>query len=104
MTDDTLDPRDQNLDGVEDAESLEEQGEVNRPYGEVTSEDLSAQDLIDDGADLAVSLDHGATEAGVAPVDAEIEMERDEHETIEDRILQEEPDPTSSIVPPDAAR
>lgn len=104
MTDGVFDVRDQDLDGVEDADSLEDQADVNRPYGEVTAGDLSAQDLIDDGADLAASLDDSSSEAGLAPVDVEIEMERDQAETIEDRILQEEPDPTSSIVPPDAAR
>lgn len=93
----TIDERDTDLDGVDDAVTLAEQGEENRPYGEVTAEDLSDQDLIDDGADLATSLDDEADERGMIPVDQEIELERDQQETIEDRLLQEEPDPNSDI-------
>lgn len=96
MTDDTFDQLDADLDGVEDATTLQEMGDQNRPYGEVTSEDLSAQDLIDDGADLATTLDDSSSEVGLAPVDQEIEMERDEEETLDDRLAQEEPDPFPS--------
>lgn len=108
MTLQSPDPNDQDLDGIEDAETLEEQADANRPYGEVTAEDLNTQDLIDDGGDLARALDHTDADAqlvggsGVQPLDEEIELDRDRHQTIEDRILQEEYDPASAIVPPDA--
>ena len=91
----TIDQRDEDLDGVDDAVTLAEQADENRPYGEVTAEDLSAQDLIDDGADLATALDDEVNEGGLLPVDREIEMDRDQDETIEDRLLQEEPDPNA---------
>lgn len=91
----TIDQRDEDLDGVDDAVTLAEQADENRPYGEVTAEDLSAQDLIDDGADLATALDDEVNEGGLVPVDREIEMDRDQDETIEDRLLQEEPDPNA---------
>lgn len=91
----TIDQRDEDLDGVDDAVTLAEQADENRPYGEVTAEDLSAQDLIDDGADLATALDDKVNEGGLVPVDREIEMDRDQDETIEDRLLQEEPDPNA---------
>lgn len=101
MSDDQFDQRDLDLDGVEDAETLEEQADENRPYGEVTSEDLSTDDLIADGADLATAMNASEPGAGgPVPVDEEIltdDLTTDE--TIEDRLLQEEPDPNSSIQP-----
>lgn len=103
MSDQQFDERDKDLDGFEDAESLTEQADQDQTYGEVTAEDLGTEDLIDDGADLATALN--ASEAGAGgpiPVDEEIIVDEPGEETIEDRIRQEEPDPTSAIVPPDA--
>ena len=34
----------------------QEMADANRPYGEVTAEDLPMQDLVDDGADPALAL------------------------------------------------
>ena len=97
------DARDKNLDGMDDLDTLEAQADANRPYGEVTAEDLSDVDLIGDGGDLAATLGPDDPDLeGVIPLDHEIELDRDSEETIDDRIRQEEYDPASSIVPPDA--
>ena len=50
------DARDQNLDGIEDQDTLEEQADANRPYGQVTAEDLSTDEQIYDGGDLATAI------------------------------------------------
>lgn len=101
MSDQQFDERDKDLDGFEDAESLTEQADQDQTYGEVTSEDLSTDDLIADGADLATAMNASEPGAGgPVPVDEEIltdDLTTDE--TIEDRLLQEEPDPNSSIQP-----
>lgn len=111
LSDDTgeIDQLDSDLDGVEDPDSLEEAADADRPYGEVTSQDLGTQDLIDDGADLATTLhDDERTDnraAGVVPLDEEMSFDDlTTEETLEDRFQQEEPDPASDIVPPDAGR
>lgn len=97
------DARDQNLDGIEDQDTLEEQADANRPYGQVTAEDLSTDEQIYDGGDLATAIgEDDADLEGAVPLDQQIELDRDEDETIEDRIAQEEYDPASDIVPPDA--
>ena len=75
----------------------------------LTSQDLGTQDLIDDGADLATTLhDDERTDnraAGVVPLDEEMSFDDlTTEETLEDRFQQEEPDPASDIVPPDAGR
>ncbi|GAA1393095.1 hypothetical protein [Luteococcus peritonei] len=104
-----IDQLDSDLDGVEDTDELTEMADANRPYGEVTAEDLGTQDLIDDGGDLATTLDDDARTdnraAGVVPVDEEMTFDDlTTEETLEDRFQQEEPDPISDIVPPDAGR
>lgn len=104
-----IDRLDADLDGTEDAETLEEQADADRPYGEVTSEDLATQDLIDDGGDLASTLDDDDRTdnraAGVVPLDEELTFDDlTTEETMEERFQQEEPDPASDIVPPDAGR
>ncbi len=104
-----IDRLDADLDGTEDADSLEEQADADRPYGEVTSEDLATQDLIDDGGDLASTLDDDDRTdnraAGVVPLDEELTFDDlTTEETMEERFQQEEPDPASDIVPPDAGR
>ena len=111
LSDDTgeIDQLDSDLDGVEDPDSLEEAADADRPYGEVTSQDLGTQELIDDGADLATTLhDDERTDnraAGVVPLDEEMSFDDlTTEETLEDRFQQEEPDPASDIVPPDAGR
>lgn len=101
MTSDPNDARDGNFDGMENLD-LQEQADAEQPYGEVTVEDLSTEDLIDDGADLSTDLGDPDDLAGNIPVDHEIDLDPDSRETIDDRIRQEEPDPTSDIVPPDA--
>lgn len=101
MTTDPLDSGDGSLDGLEDL-NPQEQADANRPYGEVTAEDLSTNDLIFDGADATdVGPDHGDLE-GVVPVDHHRDLDPEADETIEDRLSQEIPDPASDIVPPDA--
>lgn len=96
-----LDPIDGSLDDLTEAD-LAEQADANRPYGAVTAEDLSPSDLIDDGADLATQIGEDDPDLeGVIPLDHQIELERDQVETIDDRIRQEAPDPTSAITPPD---
>lgn len=105
-----IDELDRDLDGTEDPEHLDEMADANRPYGEVTAQDLGTQDLVDDGADAASAsisddevVEHRV--AGVVPVDEEIEVDEPRtSESIEDRIQQEVPDPASDIVPPDAGR
>lgn len=105
-----IDGLDRDLDGTEDPEHLDEMADANRPYGEVTAQDLGTQDLVDDGADAASAsisddevVEHRV--AGVVPVDEEIEVDEPRtSESIEDRIQQEVPDPASDIVPPDAGR
>ncbi|WP_420174971.1 hypothetical protein [Luteococcus sp. OSA5] len=101
------DDLDRDLDGLEDLESLEESADANRPYGEVTAQDLGTQDLVDDGADLARSLDDDEQIAhradAVVPVDEAVTVDDMAHqESIEERIQQEIPDEASDIVPPDA--
>lgn len=101
MTSDPNDVRDGNLDGMENLD-LQEQADAEQAYGEVTAEDLSTDDLIQDGADLSTDLGDPDDLEGNIPVDHEIDLDRDARETIDDRIRQEEPDPTTDIVPPDA--
>lgn len=108
-TEPTDDHLDQDLDGIEDADSLEEMADANRQYGEVTAEDLSTQDMVDDGGDLARTLDDDDRTnnrvAGIVPVDEEMTFDDPgTTESLEDRIHQEVPDPASDIVPPDAGR
>ncbi|MEL4356871.1 MULTISPECIES: hypothetical protein [unclassified Luteococcus] len=104
------DQLDRDLDGVEDQQSLEEAADANRPYTEVTAQDLGSQDMVDDGADPAaasVSDDEQVAHraAGVVPIDESITVDdQTTSESIEDRIQQEVPDPASDIVPPDAGR
>ena len=104
MADQQYDERDQDFDGVEDADNLAEQADQNRPYGEVTAEDLSTDDLVADGADLATAMTASEPGAdGPVPVDVAIPVDDPfTEETIEERLLQEEPDPNSAIQPPDA--
>lgn len=103
------DDLDRDLDGLEDLQSLEESADANRPYGEVTAQDLGTQDLVDDGADLARSLDDDdqishRTDA-VVPLDEAITVDDMPHrDSIEERIQQEVPDEGSDIVPLDAGR
>lgn len=101
MTDDQIDERDKDFDGVEDADSMTEQADINRPYGEVTAEDLSTDELVADGADLVNAMSAPDPEAGLTPVDEALHTDEPGEETIEERLLQEEPDPTSAIVPDD---
>jgi len=105
-----VDRLDRDLDGTEDPDTLEEMADANRPYGEVTAQDLGTQDLVDDGADPALATPGDDEQvanraAGVLPVDEVLHTDEPRsEETIEERIQQEVPDPTSDIVPPDAGR
>lgn len=87
MTD--FDRTDDHLDPAPD--TMEEQADLNRPYGEVTAEDLALDELTGDGADLMAG--DSETSHYVRPDDDPAE------ETIEERLLQEEFDPNSAIVP-----
>ncbi|WP_232549425.1 hypothetical protein [Propioniciclava soli] len=99
MSIDSMDAEDGSNDGLDDVDP-QDQADANRPYGEVTAEDLSTLDLVADGADAAdVGPDHGELE-GVVPVDQHRDLDPETDETIEDRLQQEEPDPASAIVPP----
>lgn len=111
LSDGTSEPDDldSDLDGGEDAEDLEGMAGEDGGTDPGTVATESTQDLINDGADLALSLDDEARSekraAGVVPLDQEMVFDDETtDETIEDRIQQEEPDPASDIVPPDAGR
>lgn len=48
----SIDANDGSLDGLEDSDATAA-ADANRPYGEVTAEDLGTDDLVHDGADAA---------------------------------------------------
>lgn len=103
------DDLDSDLDGIEDVRSLEESADADHPYTRATAQDLGTQDLVDDGADLATSLDDDEQARhrldAVVPVDEAMIVDDMAHrETIEERIQQEVPDEASDIVPSDAGR
>ncbi|HHU40584.1 MAG TPA: hypothetical protein GXZ45_15075 [Propionibacterium sp.] len=81
--------------------SLQEMADENRPYGEVTAEDLATEELVADGADPALDLGPDDPDLeGVVPVDRVVGLDDDPaEETIEERLKQEEPDPATDIVP-----
>lgn len=95
-------PAGDEFDDVADP-ALEEMADANRPYGEVTAEDLSTDDLLADGADLGLAL--GPDDAdleGVVPLDHVYELDDSAtEETIDERVRQEEPDPATDVVPKD---
>lgn len=89
-----MDAQDGSLDGLEQLDA-EEIADADHPYGEVTAEDLGTRDLIDDGADAAAMVPDDPQ----TPVDVALHTGDSDHdETIEDRLLQEEPDPSSRII------
>ena len=60
----------------------------------MTAEDLGTADLIDDGADAASMVPNDPQ----TPVDSALHTDDTDHdETIEERLRQEEPDPSSRI-------
>ena len=88
-----MDEQDGSLDGLEQLDA-EEIADAEHPYGEVTAEDLGTEDLIDEGADAAAMVPDDPQ----TPVDAALHTDDIAHdETIEERLLQEEPDPSSRV-------
>lgn len=86
-----MDARDGNIDGIEDLD-VEEVAESEQPYGEVTAEDLSAEELVYDGADPANMLPDDTA----APVDEAMhENDTETQESLDERLRQEEPDPAA---------
>lgn len=89
----SMDAHDGSLDGIEDLDPTEA-ADANRPYGEVTAEDLATDELVGDGADAGTLV---PDEPGV-PVD--VALHTDEpltEETIDERVAQEEPDPAADV-------
>lgn len=89
----SIDANDGSLDGLEDSDAVEV-ADANRPYGEVTAEDLDTRELVYDGADAATMV----------PDDPAVAVDTALHtddpgvdETIEDRLPQEEPDPVADV-------
>ncbi|WP_461106787.1 hypothetical protein [Tessaracoccus terricola] len=84
----SMDAQDGNIDGLEDLDP-EEVADAEHPYGEVTAEDLSTEELVFDGVDAADLVADGS-----APVDEVLRREDDPavEETIEERLQQEEPE------------
>ena len=89
----SMDAQDGSIDGLEQLDA-EEVADAEHPYGEVTAEDLGT----------AVLTAHGAGPAPMVPVDPQTPVDSalhtddtDHDETIEERLRQEEPDPSSRI-------
>lgn len=90
----SMDAADGSLDGLEDLDGPEA-ADLNRPYGEVTAEDLATDELIGDGADAAAM----AATDGAVPVDAVLHVDdMATEETIDERLAQEIPDPNQNLV------
>ena len=97
MSTDQTDALDGNIDGLEDLDP-QEQADANRPYGEVTAEDLGSDELIDDGADPAFWVPEDAdTPVDVALRAHEARDDTGEGETIDEYLAQEEPDPNATF-------
>ena len=89
----SMDAQDGNLDGLEDLDPVET-ADANRPYGEVTAEDLDTRELVYDGADAAQMV---PDEPNV-PVDAELHTDPPGvQETIDERVGQEQDDPATHV-------
>lgn len=89
----SMDAQDGNIDGLEDLDQ-EQVADAEHPYGEVTAEDLGTSDLIADGADAGAMV----PEDPAAPVDEGMHFDDlTGDETIEDRLAQEEPDPSARL-------
>lgn len=86
---------------TQDDLSLLEDPSLSQPVSEsqVTDQDLSTEDLIDNGVPVE-SVEQDA--AGVQELEHEIANPAHE-ETIDERIAQEVPEPGSAIVPPTAS-
>lgn len=90
----SMDAQDGNIDGIEDLDA-EEVVDADHPYGEVTAEDLSTEELAFDGADPANMLPDDTE----APIDEAMhEDDTFTRESIDERLEQEEPDPASEVV------
>lgn len=88
----SIDANDGSLDGLEDSDATAA-ADANRPYGEVTAEDLGTDDLVHDGADAAGMVpDH----PDVA-VDTALHTDEPGEETIDERLAQEQPDPAAEV-------
>lgn len=93
-TDDVADPTE--FPDEEEIELIEEAaGDLRTTESEVTEEDLSSADLIDDGA-LPEDLEQD--NVGVREVEADLE-DPARQDTIDARVRQEEPEPGFDVVP-----
>ena len=89
----SIDANDGSYDGIEGQDAVEA-ADANRPYGEVTAEDLDTRELVYDGADAATMVpDDPAT-----PVDAAFHTDdMATEESIEEHLAQEQPDPAAEV-------
>lgn len=85
---------DATLEGIDALDPIAA-ADANRPYGEVTAEDLDTDELVYDGADAADLQPDDAT----TPVDEAIHTDDDvtDTESIDERLAQEQPDPAAEV-------
>ena len=89
----SMDAQDGSLDGLEDQDMVAA-ADANRPYGEVTAEDLDTRELVYDGADAATMVPDDPTVA----VDTALHTDPPRvDETIDERLAQEVPDPAAGV-------
>ena len=88
-----MDAQDGSLDGLTDLDA-QDVADANRPYGEVTAEDLASDDLVADGADAAGLV----TQDERLGVDAALHTDPPRtEETIDERLAQEVPDEGAEV-------
>lgn len=90
----SMDSQDGNIDGLENL-SVEEVAAADHPYTEATADTLATEELLYDGVDTINLLPQDEE----TPVDEFLHNDDVPHDdTIEDRLAQEEPDPSSQVV------
>ena len=88
-----MDAQDGSLDGLTDLDA-QDVADANRPYGEVTAEDLASDDLVADGADAEGLV----TQDERLGVDAALHTDPPRtEETIDERLAQEVPDEGAEV-------
>lgn len=89
----SIDANDGSLDDLEDPDAVAA-ADANRPYGEVTAEDLDTSEMVYDGADAATMV----PDDPAMPVDAALHTdEPGVEETIDERLAQEQADPAAEV-------
>jgi len=90
----SMDAQDGNIDGLENL-TKEEAAAADNPYTEATADSLATEELLYDGVDTMSLLPQDEE----MPVDEFLHNDDVPHDdTIEDRLAQEEPDPSSQVV------